>query len=246
MNPYVEQEDIWHDFHQRFATTVADMLGDQLAPRYIVKIDQSTYIHELPGDARRPLGRPDAYVAPSGAPGAVATGPTALAAPEEVLLPEIDVERLPYVEIRDRLNREVIAVIELLSPSNKAPGPDREQYLGKRGQLLTSRAHLVEIDLLRGWGRLPPIPERRDYCLLVSRSERRPRAELWSFGLRDPLPAAPIPLRAPEPDALLDLRAVIDRIYDRAHYDTYIYQGDPQPPLGSEDAAWARQYVPVG
>ena len=41
-------------------------------------------------------------------------------------------------------------MIELLSPANKTPGPDREQYLAKRMELLNGPVHLVEIDLLRG------------------------------------------------------------------------------------------------
>ena len=41
-----------------------------------------------------------------------------------------------------------MTVIELLSPTNKYAGPHREQYLGKRKELLQSR-HLVELDLLR-------------------------------------------------------------------------------------------------
>ena len=38
MNPYLEQEDAWHDFHERFLL-VATILGGQLRPRYIVKIE---------------------------------------------------------------------------------------------------------------------------------------------------------------------------------------------------------------
>ena len=75
-----------------------------------------------------------------------------LAAPARVRLPAVDFERLSFVEIRDRKNRQLVTAIELLSFSNKYAGPDREQYLGKRGQILNSPAHFVEVDLLR---RLP-------------------------------------------------------------------------------------------
>ena len=40
MNPYLEQEDVWHDFHERFIPLAATLLGGQLRPRYIVKIDE--------------------------------------------------------------------------------------------------------------------------------------------------------------------------------------------------------------
>src|SRR5690606_15154439 len=119
--------------------------------------------------------------------------------------------------------REVITVIELLSPSNKNSGADRGQYLGKRERVLESPSHLVEIDLLRG-SRLPikGLPDC-DYYVMVSRAEMRPKVELWPFRLRDPLPKIPIPLRAPDPDAILDLKAVLDRVYDGAGYEDYVY-----------------------
>ena len=120
----------------------------------------------------------------------------------------------------------------MLSPSNKNPGPDREQYLSKRRRLLAASVHLVELDLLRGGPRLPidDLPEC-DYYVLVSRMEERPHVGLWPIGIRDPLPKMPIPLRDPDPDAHVDLKAVLDRVYDAAGYFAYLYEGTPQPPL---------------
>ena len=31
---------------------------------------------------------------------------------------------------------------------------------------------------------------------------------------------------------------------DKAHYQAYLYDGSPAPPLSPEDKAWARQFVP--
>lgn len=44
---------------------------------------------------------------------------------------------------------------EVLSLKNKRTGEGREQYLSKRSKLLSSNAHLVEIDLLRGGEPMP-------------------------------------------------------------------------------------------
>src|SRR5205807_8592511 len=106
-------------------------------------------------------------------------------------------ERLAFVEIRDRVDRRLITVIELLSPTHRYAGPDREQYLAKRGQLLASGTHFVEIDLLRGGPRLPlkDLPEC-EYYVRVSRAEERPQAGLWPLRLRKRLPVIPIPLRS--------------------------------------------------
>jgi len=154
--------------------------------------------------------------------------------------------KVPYLEVRDRQGRELVTVIELLSPSNKRAGDDREQYLAKRRELLRSPAHLVEIDLLRGW---TPMPQEGrpecDYSVLVSRAEKRRAADFWPIRLRDRLPVIPIPLRPPDAAARVDLQEVLHRAYDGPGYENFIYGGDPDPSLSANDAAWARQLVPV-
>jgi hypothetical protein len=249
MDPYLEQDDTWHDFHERFVPLMATLLGGQLRPRYIVKIDEHVYIHEMAARSRRLVGRADISLrrgstkaARGPAPGA-ATG--LLEAPLTVRLPAVDRERLSYVEIRDRRDRELITVVELLSPANKLAGPDREQYLAKRMEILNGPVHLVEIDLLRGGSPMPAEGRPRcSYSVLVSRAERRLEAAFWPISLRDRLPEIPVPVRAPDPDARLDLQAVLDRIYDEAGYADYIYEGPPRPRLSKRDADWARQFVP--
>ncbi len=241
MNPYLEQDDAWHDFHERFLPLVADLLVAQVRPNYIVKIDEHVFVHELPPEPRRFLGRADLSIGRSPTPGEVLTEVGLLEAPAHVRLPALDVERLAFVEIRDRRSRELVTVVELLSPSNKRPGPDREQYLAKREQILGSSAHFVEIDLLRG-GRPMPLADHPDcdYSVLVSRVEDRPDAGFWPIRLRDRLPVIPVPLRAHDANAQLDLQAILHRQYDAAGYEDYIYEGAPDPPLSPEDAAWAQ------
>ena len=56
MNPFLEQEEIWQDFHQRFITYSAAALAAQIEPDYIVKIEEHLYIHELSAE-RRLLGQ---------------------------------------------------------------------------------------------------------------------------------------------------------------------------------------------
>ncbi len=245
MNPYLEQDHVWHDFHERCCPAVAEFLTPQVRPSYVARIDEHVYIHEMPGEGRRLAGRADVSLARTQTT-ETARGPAAvLEPPVQVQLPAIDIERVGFVEIRDRLDRRVITVIEFLSPANKFAGPDREQYLAKRGQLLASGVHFVEIDLLRGGPRMPLVnlPEC-DYYALVSRAETRPAADLWHRRLRERLPVIPVPLRSPDADAQLDLQALLHRIYDAAGYEDDIYTGEPQPRLSSEDADWAREFLP--
>ena len=99
-------------------------------------------------------------------------------------------------------------------------GPDREQYLAKRMELLNGPVHLVEIDLLRGPFLAGSRPARLD-SVLVSRAQTRPNAEFWPIALRERLPVIPIPVRDPDSDARLNLQAVLDQIYGDAGYADY-------------------------
>ena len=176
----------------------------------------------------------------------MSTGSLALVEPDAIatLLPDEEVIRIPRLEVRDRHGRELITVIELLSPTNKFGGQDRELYLTKRKSVMHSPAHLVEIDLLRGGERMPfeDLPSC-DYCVTVGRAEQRPKVGVYLARLREPLPTVPIPLRAPDPDVPLDLMAALHTVYDRAGYVDYLYETRPAPPLHPEDAAWAEQIV---
>ena len=243
MNPYLEQPDAWHDFHERFCPAIAVAISKQVRPHYIAKIEEHIYLHELSSSERQLGGRGDVTLAREpyrwGDFAVAATGGVAAAAYGSVPL-AVDEQRLSYIRILDRQTRDVVTVIELLSPANKDRGGDRSQYLGQRERVLSSPAHLVEIDLLRG-GRRPPIDglPACDYCVMVSRAAMRPRVELWPFRLRKPLPLIPIPLKAPDPDAVLDLQAVLRQVFEDAGYADYIYAATPEPPLLPAEAEWA-------
>ena len=119
-------------------------------------------------------------------------------------------------------------MIEVLSPSNKRYGPDREQYLMKRSTMMFSTASIVEIDLLRGGPRLPinDLPAC-DYCVMVFRKSNSPKVETWPIGLREELPVIPIPLKGDFADATLDLQALLNRVYDTAAYEDFLYESPP-------------------
>jgi Protein of unknown function (DUF4058) len=251
MDPYLEQEVIWHDFHERFLPAAAAQISAQVLPRYIVLIDESVYLQDVESEQDRPIVRPDLTVARCPELGTSPGGATGiLEAPAHVRVPEVEQERESFLKICDRTSRQVVGVIELLSPTNKRRGENRLRYLAKRADLLSSPAHLVEIDLLRG-GPAMPAKDRPEctYSVLVSRAGLRPDAGFWPIGLRDALPTIPIPLHAGEPDARLDLRAVIDRVYDEAGYRYFLYDQLPEPRLTGSDAEWAenlRQRAVVG
>jgi hypothetical protein len=245
MNPYLEQADAWHDFHHNFITAIRYAIAPQISPKYFAKVDENVYIHELSAEERYLLGRPDVAVFESGKTGVAAAAVAHREAPVYGLVqPATDILREPYIEIRDKESRELVTVIELLSPTNKSISADREQFIAKRRRILSSPTHLVEIDLLRGGPRMPVenMPQC-DYVVMVRRSNERPRVGLWPVRLKERLPEIPIPLRDGDADAEIDLQNLLHSVYDAAHYEDYIYRKTPSPPLHPEDAKWAEERI---
>jgi Protein of unknown function (DUF4058) len=116
----------------------------------------------------------------------------------------------------------------------------------KRREIMYSPSHWVEIDLLRG-SRLVRVPKKvgpHEYLIHVSKKGLRPRGLLYPSRLSQRLPVVPIPLKASDPDARLDLQSVLDTAYDRACYDLEIdYRRKPVPPLIGKLAEWADQLL---
>jgi hypothetical protein len=141
----------------------------------------------------------------------------------------------------------VITVIEVLSPSNKAPGAGQNRFLRKRQELLDAHVTLVEIDLLRGGERLLPVPIERlpdayrtPYQVCVRRGWQPTSVEIYRLPIQERLPAIRVPLRPSDQDAPLDLQALIDQCYRDGDYEEDIdYQQEPDPRLTGPDARWA-------
>lgn len=244
MDPFLELQE-WDDFHYSLYAAIRDALSPRLAPRYVVRAERRIYV-EAPGEADPLFRRPDVSVLWTGetAGAAVAVETATELEPLECELPVPEERRETYLLIRLLETMEVVTVLETLSPANKRPGGDgRREYLRKRDEVLQSGSHLVELDLLRGGARLPmrgPLPAA-DYYAIVSRSPRRPKALVYRWTIRDPLPAILIPLKQGDPDVSLDLQAAFASVYDVARYDlTVNYRVELQPPLCDRDAEWIR------
>jgi hypothetical protein len=243
MDPYLERRHVWPDVHSALIVATRDALAPQVAPVYYVAIEERMYIVAL--DSAEFVGRPDVAIVTAATetrPAGAADTTTAVASvAQTVVLPQFEEVRERYLEVRDAQTHAVVTALEILSPSNKAPGEGRDAYEEKRRQVLSTRTNFVEIDLLRSGKPMemqPPAPG--DYRILVRAGWERPQARLYACSVRQALPEVPVPLRRGEPEARLPLGTLLADIYARAHYDLRLdYRQPPEPPLSPSDAAWA-------
>ncbi len=253
MDPYLERAGLWEEVHTRLIVAIADALGPQVRPKYRVGVEQRTYLAVLTPDEYELVGKPDVLVAaPRRQAQPVHATATAIGIAPRVAqlpMPEEIIER--HLVVRDVVTGEVIAVMELLSPTNKLTRDGRRQYTRKRMQVLGSATHFIEIDLLRVG---EPFPFRvqdddaqGDYRILVSRAQERPQAAVYLFTIRDPIPDLPVPLQPGDAEPSVALNRLVHDVYDRAGYDLTLdyQQAPPPPPIREQDVQWMKQLLPT-
>jgi hypothetical protein len=240
MNPYLEHPALWPDVHNRLIAAIADALADEVAPRYFIGLERRAYL--LKPDDIVFIGRPDIAFVPHEPPAKLSKLPLADVAVLNVNVPMKEEVSENYLEIHEVSTGELITIIELLSPANKLHHQGRKDYEDKREIIFQSRTNLVEIDLLRAGEPMaiegPDV--QSDYRILVSRGAERPRARLFAFNLRQPIPDFSIPLLPGDDEPILKLGNVLHELYQRARFDLRLdYSQSAVPPLSEEDAEWA-------
>jgi hypothetical protein len=254
IDPYLESQHLWEGFHARFVTYFCDALNDVLPETYVAELGEHFYLMELSGRGAKQV-LPDIAVIeggwkPSqGSQRQMRSPATLTLEPVTIPLPKLRKEvRDVWIEIRRPPKRAPIAVIEVLSPTNKSSDGFVEYKL-KRTSTIRQKVHLIEFDFLLGGRRLSmgePLPGG-DYYALVSRAERRPDCEVYAWTVRDRLPAIPIPLSAPDEDVKVDLGAVFTTAYTRGRYARLIdYSAPPSVLRKPPDRAWAEKIARRG
>ena len=251
MDPYLEGEE-WSDFHGRFNFAMSDQLNERVGEDYFVRAERRVYVDE--GGDERLAAVPDNVVfearGSGGFGGSGGGGGVAVAAPAAgavlctIPAPAPRIERREtYLVVRRNPGRDVVTIIETLSPANKRGGEGRRQFLAKRDETLAGPAHWIEIDLLRGGEPLPlggAVPPHA-YRAVVSRAYDRPRCEVYPWTLADPLPTVPVPLKREDGQVPLDLQAVFETIFERTRYDrAFDYAAQPERPFTPAEAEFAR------
>lgn len=247
MDPYLEGS-LWTTVHSNLIEEIGRQLAPKLRPKYLVRTVRR-FVLDWPEElVITTQGRyPDVGIISTHEPALAYGAETAVAPPLPLQIPTLMSERVPItsLEIRDTDTKELVTAIELLSPANKR-GRGYEEYIEKREGLLHSRAHLLEIDLLRQGQRVPmqrPLPPA-PYFIFLSRTEKRPMTDVWPLQLDKPLPTIPVPLLPGDSDITFNLQSALTTIYDLYSYDLSIdYTQPPKPALADETARWAAQLL---
>jgi hypothetical protein len=244
-DPFLEAQGYWRQFHTTFLSEALYALAERMPGAYEVRIEERLSLVYEDDDRPHRHVQPDALILRSSHPSRARSTHSATATLEPVLLtlPIHQVEEVieKRLVIRQFPNRELVTVIELLSPSNKQAPGDR-LYDEKRQELFHQEVHLAELDLLIVGERLPMVEElpAGHYYAFVSRAQHRPLSETFAWTIRDPLPLIPIPLKAPDADVILDLASIFATVYERSHLGRWIdYTAPLALPLSPEDRAWA-------
>ena len=256
MDPYLEDPDVFPDFHDSFVTYLRESLQPQLPAPYYAAIGRLAWIEV----SERFIGpdvdvvepwRPDRASWESG--GGVAVADRSAAAPLVIHVPHDErIEPLVEIYIGRGSTRRLVTTVEVLSLTNKTPGErGRDLYLRKQQEILDGQVHLVEIDLLRGGRHTTAVPRDRlttatgpfDYHVSIHHFDNLEDYFVYPLQLTEPLPTIAIPLLPGDPAVSLDLQAVLDRTYDAGPYRREIdyHTAPPAPPLSAEHLTWASE-----
>jgi hypothetical protein len=250
MDPYLEGPTWWEGFRARLIIAMDSLLNRDLPEGFASHVQERVYVEESPRlryipDAAISIGanRPAARGADRSGGLAVAAAPASTA--PRILRVDFQERREAFLEVRTtRGNKRVVAVIELLSPANKAEGRGREEYRAKQRRLLESDVHLLEIDLLRTGQYTVSAPEwalreeaEWDYLVCLHRAGRIGEYEYWPIRLYEPLPSVHVPLAEGVADFRLDLQAAFTRAYDEGPYRRDMDYSEPaEVPLAEEQS----------
>lgn len=249
MDPFIEACGRWEDFHHKLIGGIERTLAAVVPDRYFVNLAVRSYVAltDTEGKDFHPLW-PDVGVTTTASD--LSTQSSSFAVAEAAEGDAVSMEAFVSTEYRELFidiyarepERHLVTCIEILSPSNKRRGSEGwELYLRKRQGFLLGAANFVELDLLRGGGRLPMVSPwpNSPYALLVCRQQRAPRCKVWPAFFQRPLPAVPIPLSPPDADVRLDLQPLIADIYARSRYGRDLDYSRPlQPALSEGESAW--------
>lgn len=251
MDPFLEEPLDFADFHDGFVAYLREIIQPMLPAPYYAALGRRAWVEV----SERFIG-PDVNVLSMSSMARVETG-TALAIepaqPIVVTVPHDEQSQtLVEIAIGRGASRRLVTAIEVLSPSNKTLGErGRDLYLRKQQELLQSKCHLVEIDLLRGGKHTTAVPEVRylksvptcEYHVCAHRFDNFEDYFIYPIHLRQPLPTINVPLLPGDGEVSVPLQQVMQRTYEAGPYHREIDYSQiiPSPKLADEQVKWVRE-----
>lgn len=257
MDPYLEHPAIFPGLHDRLVTYISEALQPNLPEPYYAEISDRLWV-EVSDRTIEPdvnVLKQEEQAGIDNGNGGIAVATRTRTEPVVVTVPH-DEFREPYVDIVARIEGQerIVTTIEVLSLTNKTPGTHgRELYLRKQREVLYSRVHLVEIDLLRGGEHTTAVPLDRarkktgdfDYHVCVHCFDRLEDFYVYPFTLHGTLPEIAVPLLPQDGAVALDLQEVFNRCYDTGPYRRRVRYGEAEivPALVDDNAKWAAEVL---
>jgi hypothetical protein len=251
MDPFIEGQGLWGDFHDNFIIEIQRAIQRQLPINYVARVSDRTYVDSTDPEldiVRQTFFGPDVEIQRLAKSSGVRPAAEGLAVADP---PTVRMQALPEFEHREIFldiykldpDQQLVTSIELLSPGNKRRGSVGWQlYERKRNLFINGQANLVEIDLLR-YGRrhsmAAPWPDS-PYAVTVFRKQLAPACDVWAAHMTWPLPRIAVPLDPPDRDVVVALQPIVETIYELSRYAVQIRYDRPiDPPLGPEEAQYA-------
>jgi hypothetical protein len=148
-SPIVDRHQ-WPPLHSRWATAIADDLNRRLPRRFLAEAPShlGTYISADVAEYREGAPSELTVEAPANGDGGVAVAVETYAPPVVASMPAVfpPVFRVEVVDTRRA--RQLLAVVELVSPANKKEPDERERFAAKCRALLGTGVGLVVIDIV--------------------------------------------------------------------------------------------------
>ena len=214
MDPYLEDEKIWPDFHHALVSALYQTLLPNLTDRYRARIAQRHYVTEqaLFTSIIRDEHHEEFIEVRQRTDGRLVTLLDVVSPANKTLA----VARQAYLDKRHDAKSAGASMVEI------------DLVLQGQPTLDYSR------DGLPDW----------DYAVTVTRCTQPDRFEIYTATLQKKLPRFRLPLATDDRDAVLDLQTTFTRSYDQGGFCARIEYGhDPVTTLSDEDRKWLNDWL---
>jgi hypothetical protein len=233
----IEAARLWAYFHKDWLLQIRALIRPQLPPEYYVFVESETILitPDAPDCASASL--PDMSVARSRPTAVDDKCQSTVKATAAVI--EVDEPCEVFVKytllIRRAPENQVVAALEILSPSNKgvANRLDLETHLRKRTSYLEAGVNLIEIDALLEGQRLLPVAmrelskfERLAWSAFHTAGRRKLRG--WGWNADQPLPNIPWSIEQ-NLEVLVDLGSALDQACEFNRWEELVGSARHQP-----------------